>query len=176
MHVNTTELNSYLLRADGVIGVDPEEVPVLLTRSIPISKIRVIKIDEEVKKFNQLSDEKLELFEDLDLLSKPNWILPKEFLNLDLKKYVQNIIDSLPEDIKELGEIRLNNEYEDFKRRNLEDFLRTIIYILSVFRKKNVVWGVGRGSSCASYLLFKIGLHSVDSLKYNIPLTEFFHD
>jgi DNA polymerase III alpha subunit len=35
------------------------------------------------------------------------------------------------------------------------------------------VWGVGRGSSVASYVLFLIGVHRIDSMKYNLDYKEF---
>jgi DNA polymerase III alpha subunit len=40
-------------------------------------------------------------------------------------------------------------------------------------RKNKIVWGVGRGSSVASYVLFLIGIHKVNSLKYNLDIKEF---
>jgi DNA polymerase III alpha subunit len=40
-------------------------------------------------------------------------------------------------------------------------------------RANNIVWGVGRGSSVASYVLFLIGIHKVDSLYYDLPIEEF---
>jgi DNA polymerase III alpha subunit len=40
-------------------------------------------------------------------------------------------------------------------------------------RKENIVWGVGRGSSVASYVLYLIGVHKIDSLYYNLDVEEF---
>lgn len=171
-----TELNDRILRADGVIVVNPDKVEELFIRNIPISKIRILSSNEDTKLFNILSDEKLELFSDENIDLDFSWNLPEEYKNLDLDRYIQEIILSLSDKDSEIGEIRINNEFQEFKRRNLLNFLKTIIFIVSEFKSKNIVWGVGRGSSCASYLLYKIGLHSVDCLKYNIPYTEFFHD
>jgi DNA polymerase III alpha subunit len=47
-------------------------------------------------------------------------------------------------------------------------------YIVDTLRANNIVWGVGRGSSVASYVLHLIGVHKIDSIKYNIPIEEFF--
>jgi DNA polymerase III alpha subunit len=33
---------------------------------------------------------------------------------------------------------------------------------------------VGRGSSVASYVLFLIGVHKIDPIKYELPIEEFF--
>jgi DNA polymerase III alpha subunit len=47
-------------------------------------------------------------------------------------------------------------------------------YVVDTLRENNIVWGVGRGSSVASYVLHLIGVHKIDSIKYNIPIEEFF--
>ena len=178
MHVNSTQLSDRIVRIDGVIGVAPDQVPEMLIRGITISKLRVLTSDDDVELFNSLSsDEKLEIYSDIeDLELSYKWLIPEEYASIDLDVYVQNLIDALPANISEIGEIRLQNELQEFKRRNMLDFLRAIIFIVSVLKSRNIICGVGRGSSCASYLLFKIGLHAVDCLKFNIPLTEFFHD
>ena len=49
-----------------------------------------------------------------------------------------------------------------------------LIYFVDTLRANNVVWGVGRGSSVASYVLFIIGVHKIDSVKYKLPINEFF--
>ena len=40
-------------------------------------------------------------------------------------------------------------------------------------RLNNVVWGLGRGSSTASYILYLLGVHKIDSLYYDLPIEEF---
>jgi len=40
-------------------------------------------------------------------------------------------------------------------------------------RKNNIVWGVGRGSSVASYVLFLLGVHKIDSMYYELSVDEF---
>jgi DNA polymerase III alpha subunit len=60
-----------------------------------------------------------------------------------------------------------------FRARNLFPVLQLLIYIVDTMRKHNIVWGVGRGSSVASYCLYLIGVHKIDSLKYNLNIREF---
>jgi len=55
----------------------------------------------------------------------------------------------------------------------MEIILQMLIYLVDVMRENKIVWGVGRGSACASYSLFLIGIHKVDSLKYNLNIKEF---
>jgi DNA polymerase III alpha subunit len=68
---------------------------------------------------------------------------------------------------------RLSQEICLFKELELENVLKTLIYVIDVMKDKNIVWGVGRGSSCSSYLLFILGLHEVDPVKYDIEITDF---
>ena len=36
-------------------------------------------------------------------------------------------------------------------------------------RENNIVWGVGRGSPVASYVLFLIGVHRINSIPCMVP-------
>ena len=54
------------------------------------------------------------------------------------------------------------------------DVLYVMKYIVDTLRENKVLWGVGRGSSVSSYVLFLIGIHKIDSVKYNLPIEEFF--
>jgi DNA polymerase III alpha subunit len=60
-----------------------------------------------------------------------------------------------------------------FKERGLEPMLRFMIYLVKVMQDNNILWGVGRGSSVSSFLLFLVGLHQVNPIKYNLDIKEF---
>ena len=173
MHTIVSHLNNRDVRGDGVIQVTPDQLEEMIIRGIPISQLRTSELTSEIKRFNAISDEKIEMLDDSNYHLNLDWNIPDEFKNLDLDQFVADIIKT---ESSEIAEIRLLNELQEFKRRDLQMFLRTVIFIVSEFKKHNVVWGVGRGSSCASYLLYKIGLHSVNPIKYNIQYSEFFHD
>jgi DNA polymerase III alpha subunit len=68
---------------------------------------------------------------------------------------------------------RVSEELEAFIQHNMLDLLYVLKYIVDTLRANNVVWGVGRGSSVASYVLYLIGVHRIDSLKYNLDWHEF---
>ncbi len=51
--------------------------------------------------------------------------------------------------------------------------LNLLLYLVDHFRTNKIVWGVGRGSSVASYILYLIGIHKVDSIKYDLDIGEF---
>ena len=63
---------------------------------------------------------------------------------------------------------------EDSAQHDMIPVLKAMKYIVDTLRANNVVWGVGRGSSVASYVLFIIGVHKIDSVKYKLPINEFF--
>jgi DNA polymerase III alpha subunit len=69
---------------------------------------------------------------------------------------------------------RVSLELTLFIKHGMYDVLHVMKYIVDTLRENNIVWGVGRGSSVASYILYLIGVHKIDSVKYNLPIGEFF--
>jgi DNA polymerase III alpha subunit len=69
---------------------------------------------------------------------------------------------------------RVAEELRLFAKHDMIPVLKTMKYIVDTLRANNIVWGVGRGSSVASYVLHVIGVHKIDPIKYNIPIEEFF--
>jgi len=68
---------------------------------------------------------------------------------------------------------RFTEEYAEFGERGMENLLRYMIYLVDFMRENNIVWGVGRGSSVASYVLYLIGVHRIDSIQYGLDWREF---
>jgi len=68
---------------------------------------------------------------------------------------------------------RVNVEYILFERKKFIKVLQFLIYFVNVLRKHNMVWGVGRGSSVASFCLFLIGVHKINPLQYDLNIAEF---
>ena len=60
-----------------------------------------------------------------------------------------------------------------FQERNLFDLLRYLKYLVDVMRENKIIWGVGRGSSVASYVLYLLGVHRIDSMFYDLDPAEF---
>ena len=105
--------------------------------------------------------------EEFDSILQKNWRMPKEYKDLDIAEYVLGLC-------KEEHELqRVGQELLLYQERNLFDLLRYLKYLIDTLRKNNVVWGVGRGSSVASYVLFLLGVHKIDSLYYNLDIEEF---
>jgi DNA polymerase III alpha subunit len=104
--------------------------------------------------------------EDFDKANQNNWFMPDEYKNMDIEKF---LIDVCPVE----NYNRLMDELVAYKQRDMYNLLCWLKYFVDTCRKTNVVWGVGRGSSVASYVLYLIGVHRIDSVKYNLDWQEF---
>ncbi len=100
-------------------------------------------------------------------LNKNKWFIPDDYYP-NLTEMLYGMCDS------EEQRDRVSQELELFIKHGIYDVLYVMKYIVDTLRANNIVWGVGRGSSVASYVLFLIGIHKVDSIKYNLPIEEFF--
>jgi len=106
--------------------------------------------------------------EDYDAACQSNWNMPDEYKTLDIESWIWE--QTPPWDPQHT---RVTEELAAFKERNMMDLLRWLKYFVDTMRTNNVTWGVGRGSSVASYILFLIGVHKIDSIKYNLDWQEF---
>ena len=95
------------------------------------------------------------------------WFIPQKYSSLDIRKTLLDLC--VRDDERE----RVNIEMDMFEERDLTPLLQLMFAMVDFFRKEGIVWGVGRGSSCASYCLFLIGVHKVDSLLYDLDIKEF---
>lgn len=117
----------------------------------------------------QLTDY-IELTDDIESWDKrcqSQWHMPDEYKNMDIAEYVLGLC-------REDHELqRVGQELLLYQERDLFDLLRYLKYMIDTLRKNNIVWGVGRGSSVASYILFLLGVHRIDSIYYNLDPEEF---
>lgn len=95
------------------------------------------------------------------------WNIPAEYVEMDLDVYFANKINTIEEAMRVAEELAL------FRERGLEPMLRFMIYLVKVMEDNKIIWGVGRGSSVSSFLLFLVGLHQVNPIKYNLDIKEF---
>lgn len=124
---------------------------------------------KDVSVFNQYCDQL-----DIEKLASSinyskDFNIPQRYKELDVEGFLTSIV----EDADSERQARVAYELELFRTRNLFPILQLLIYIVDTMRKHNLVWGVGRGSSVASYCLYLIGVHKIDSVKYNLDIKEF---
>jgi|TARA_B100000586_G_scaffold115257_1_gene83031 DNA polymerase III alpha subunit len=102
-----------------------------------------------------------------DQALQSEWFMPDKYQKLDIRHYLEERCETL-EEVK-----RVDEEYIEYEKRGLLDLLRFLIYLVAIMRENNVVWGVGRGSSVASYILYLIGIHKINSIQYELDWHEF---
>ncbi len=95
------------------------------------------------------------------------WYIPTDIKELDLNVFFAERVSTVEEALRVAEELAL------YRERGMEPMLRFMIHLVNVMRENKIVWGVGRGSSVSSYLLYLVGLHSINSVKYNLDIKEF---
>jgi len=95
------------------------------------------------------------------------WHIPDSYKHMDIAAHVLGQCDSQAE-LQRCGQ-----ELLLYQERGLFDLLRYLKYLVDVMQEHAIIWGVGRGSSVASFVLYKLGVHRIDSLYYNLDISEF---
>jgi DNA polymerase III alpha subunit len=103
---------------------------------------------------------------EFDNVLQSSWNMTNEYKIMDIEGYLVHVCP------KENYQ-RLIEELQEFRSRNMLDLLRWLKYFVDTCRENNIVWGVGRGSSVSSYVLYLIGVHKIDSIKYKLDWREF---
>jgi DNA polymerase III alpha subunit len=93
--------------------------------------------------------------------------MPQEYKTLDIAEHVLGLCSN------EAELQRCGAELLMYQERNLFDLLRYLKYLVDVMKQNNLIWGVGRGSSVASFVLYKLEVHRIDSMYYNLDISEF---
>jgi DNA polymerase III alpha subunit len=148
-----------------------------------IKKLNNILFDDsdDLKKFNAAIKEnfdsfpKLTIFQEEEIVDKKifdeenqtNWFIPREAVHENLLEMLYGMCETQEQ------KDRVELELELFIQHGMLDLLFYLKYLVDTMREHRIVWGVGRGSSVASYVLYLIGVHKVDSLKYKLDIHEF---
>jgi len=104
------------------------------------------------------------------------WNMPKQYAEFDRVGYFskelvrrslnsQQYLDYLVDEIEAWSNIMSTES-----ATNLWRFLH---YLIATCKENDIVTGVGRGSSVSSLVLFLLGVHAVDPVKYNLNYKEF---
>ena len=143
-----------------------------------VEKCHVVLCDpsDDVDKFNEAMQaqgmSQLQKYIPLDVDQKTfdsvcqsEWFMPDEYKELDVVAHLYSLCEGDDEPFH-----RVNEELAElFKvEKCLNNLLRYMIYLVDFMRENNIVWGVGRGSSVASYVLYLIGVHRIDSVSNTI--------
>jgi DNA polymerase III alpha subunit len=124
--------------------------------------------DDLTQYVNRLQQEHLNYPIPIQQIDPTNWFIPYEYKTMDILDWLYQRCPTPEVRERVVEELRL------FAKHDMIPVLKTMKYVVDTLRANNVVWGVGRGSSVSSYVLFIIGVHKIDSVKYKLPINEFF--
>ena len=150
-----TETNTEQQLIEGVIKYGPEILENCLTS------------DDLTQYLNRIQKERLDYPVPATEINPKNWFIPKDYCP-DLVAMLYDLCET------DIQKDRVSQELELYIKNGMYDTLHVMKYIVDTLRANDIVWGVGRGSSVASYVLYLIGVHKIDSIKYNLPIEEFF--
>jgi len=101
-----------------------------------------------------------------DIQWNQHWFTPIEYAEIDVRNWCHNLCKTDEE------HQRVDLEINELEKRDMLPVLRHLIYCVDIWRKNNIFWGVGRGSSVCSFVLHLIGINRVNPLKYNLEIDE----
>ena len=133
------------------------------------SNIYVDDLDEFQKNSNIKFLEKQNQFisiEEFDKINQSQWFIPDDYQNMDIEEHLVHVCP------KENYE-RLIEELQEYRKRDMLNLLKWLKFLVDTMRQNQIIWGVGRGSSVASYVLYLLGIHKIDSVKYKLDFKEF---
>lgn len=104
---------------------------------------------------------------EFDRQQQQQWLMPPEYFELDIAEHVLSLC-STTEELQRCGQ-----ELLLYQERGLFDLLRYLKYLVDVMQQNNIVWGVGRGSSVSSYVLYLLKVHKINSMYYDLDVSEF---
>jgi DNA polymerase III alpha subunit len=93
--------------------------------------------------------------------------MPAQYQSMDIAQHILDLCQT-PEQLQRVGQ-----ELLLYQERDLFDLLKYMKYLVDTMRDNQVIWGVGRGSSVSSYVLYLLGVHRIDSLFYDLDVREF---
>ena len=157
-----------ILEEDDLIDIAMTD-PTLLPKTALVKDVDLSQLEDlldQVFDFRQYKELTVTVRE-FDKQNQTSWHMPQDYKDMDIAKWIIKQCKTQSE-LQRVGE-----ELLLFQERGLFDLLKYLKYLVDTMRDNGVIWGVGRGSSVASYVLYLIGIHKVDSMYYDLPINEF---
>ena len=175
-----TQLKDRILWFDGTSTVPEKELVQLIAREGSVDGMFVDEMSQDIKQYNLLvpDHEKITVKGSVYELSL-EWNIPHEFSELNVRDHIINCFEDecnsqvFTDDELHERSRRIIQELDLYESLGLFGVIRTLIFVINTLRERDIVWGVGRGSSVASYILYLIGVHDVDSVLYELDITDF---
>lgn len=162
----------------GEIIVDEDDLFDLVMQGKDIADLKNVIVDQSVDLvrfpdiLDPVPDLQIQRFHsctvpEFDRMRQETWFMPEEYKRLDIAEYILGLC-STQEQLQRVGD-----ELLSFQEQGLFDLLRYLKYLVDTMRENSIIWGVGRGSSVSSYVLYLLGVHRVDSMFYDLDHREF---
>ncbi len=175
-----TVLKDRILWFDGDSTIEPDVLADIVLKGLKLKKgIFVSEVTDEIEQFNRISTYQLEEKTENRPLSF-DWNIPEKYIEMNLRTFFLGKLAEEAEwniklsqsDLEERIK-RIDVELDAYYQSNVNMLLRSTLFIIDTFKEKNVVWGVGRGSACSSYILYLAGVHDIDSVAYELDISDF---
>jgi len=165
----------------GEIILDQDDICDLMMQDRDVTKIDRVVVDPEIDLERMIShiqdpgslltwtypEQRDISVPEFDREKQHRWFMPETYQNIDIAQHILGLCTT-QEQLQRVGqELLMFQEHELF---NLLKYLR---YLVDVMHDNQVIWGVGRGSSVASYVLYLLGVHRIDSMFYDLDPREF---
>ena len=105
--------------------------------------------------------------EEYDKHLQDEWFMPTEYYTFDIEQYCISQCNS------DVEKSRVLDELAAYNMRGMQPLLQWLKYFVDTCKKDKIVWGVGRGSSVSSFVLYLLEVHKIDSIKYNLDWHDF---
>jgi DNA polymerase III alpha subunit len=159
--LSSNELKELLLQGKSIshLNVEPDDEILLFQKhQAELLQETIVFLDPPAEELT---------FDEFHAKCAEEWIFPEIYQQIDVKKWLLDKCKTLAETD------RVEQEYALYEERDLIMLLRMFIYLIDYMRKNGFIWGVGRGSSVSSYILFLIGVHRVNSLEYGFDIRDY---
>jgi len=174
------EVNGRKLDEWGNVAFDKDGLIDLLMKGSELSRELLALDSSDIHRFNKLCKEwdhpqdQLLFYkepeisvEEWDASFQSSWFTPEPYKSMDVLDWLSSRCTT------EVQIQRVAHEWMLFEQHGMTSVLNLLIYLVDNFRERKIVWGVGRGSSVASYILYLIGIHKVDSIAFDLDIGEF---
>ena len=167
------DLDERVLFATGISVVeDHVAIEKILTQGIIPEHIKVMDCVDG-KKYQRRYRERIIVSEDdinEDRIHENNDYDSDEFEELKAELYSNKRDQSISDKIHHE---RLDKEFDYFERNRFQSIILRVHHLIQRFIENDVVWGVGRGSSCSCYVYFCMYVHDVNPIKYQLNFSEY---
>lgn len=182
-HVYLTSMATALIRLrgrtiadDGSVVVDHDTLLSMARDGKPLNECWSVS-DPRTDRYNRISKTPIRIFEEGEESLPPpethEWRTPEPWRSMDVVGEVLGLFYSMGFADDPRYEDRISYEIAEMSERGMLPLIAHVMWMIHDWKGRGVVYGVGRGSSCASLVLFVIGLHGVDPVRWEIPIEEF---